>query len=41
MVFTFFFIKDQCLSFYRGDIFYGNSQVVNDLYVLEIKKSSP
>jgi hypothetical protein len=36
MVFT-FSIKDQYFSFYRDDIFYGNSQVVNDLYVLKIK----
>jgi hypothetical protein len=31
-----FSIKDQCFSFYRDDIFYGSSQVVNDLYVLEM-----
>jgi GAG-pre-integrase domain len=31
-----FSIKDQCFSFYRDDIFYGSSQVVNDLCVLEI-----
>jgi GAG-pre-integrase domain len=35
MVFT-FSIKDQYFSFYRNDIFYGSSQVVNDLYVLKI-----
>jgi hypothetical protein len=32
-----FSIKDQCFSFYRDSFFYGNSQVVNDLYVLEIE----
>jgi hypothetical protein len=31
-----FSIKDQCFSFYRDGIFYGSSQVVNDLYVLEM-----
>jgi hypothetical protein len=31
-----FSIKDQYLSFYRDDIFYGSSQVMNDLYVLEM-----
>jgi GAG-pre-integrase domain/Integrase core domain len=31
-----FSIKDQCFSFYRDDIFYGSSQVVNGLYVLEM-----
>jgi hypothetical protein len=32
-----FSIKDQCFSFYRDSIFYGNSQIVNGLYVLEIE----
>jgi GAG-pre-integrase domain/Integrase core domain len=31
-----FSIKDQYFSFYRDGIFYGSSQVVNDLYVLEM-----
>jgi hypothetical protein len=31
-----FSIKDQCFSFYRDGIFYGSSQVVNDLYILEM-----
>jgi hypothetical protein len=31
-----FSIKDQYFCFYR-DIFYGNSQIMNDLYVLEIE----
>jgi GAG-pre-integrase domain len=31
-----FSIKDQCFSFYRDDIFYSSSQVMNDLYVLEM-----
>jgi hypothetical protein len=31
-----FSIKDQYFSFYRDDIFYGSSQVMNDLYVLEM-----
>jgi GAG-pre-integrase domain len=34
--FTFFFIKDQCFSFYRDGIFYGSSHIVNGLYVLEM-----
>jgi hypothetical protein len=33
--FTFFFIKDQYF-FYRDGIFYGSSQVVNGLYILEM-----
>jgi hypothetical protein len=32
-----FSIKDQCFSFYRDCIFYDNSHIVNDLYVLEIE----
>jgi hypothetical protein len=31
-----FSIKDQYFSFYRDDIFYGSSQVMNDLYVLKM-----
>jgi hypothetical protein len=31
-----FSIKDQCFSFYRDGIFYGSSQVVNGLYILEM-----
>jgi GAG-pre-integrase domain len=32
----FFSIKDRCLSFYRDGLFYGHSQVVNGIYVLEM-----
>jgi hypothetical protein len=35
MVLPFFFIKDQYF-FYRDGIFYGSSQVVNGLYILEM-----
>jgi hypothetical protein len=31
-----FSIKDQCIFFYRDDIFYSSFQIVNDLYVLEM-----
>jgi hypothetical protein len=31
-----FSIKDQCFFFYKDDIFYDSSQVVNDLYILEM-----
>jgi hypothetical protein len=31
-----FLLKINIFSFYRDDIFYGSSQVVNDLYILEM-----
>jgi Zinc knuckle len=31
-----FSIKDRCLSFYRDGLFYGHSQIMNGIYVLEM-----